>query len=227
VCSSDLDPDALERAVGLVGASFAAGTDLLIVNKFGKHVADGRGFREVIAEAVAADVPVLVGLNPLNRPAFLAFTGEDVTQLSPNYDALAGWVEQKVERLGALREEIGSGGLAVIGDGVNDAPALATADVGLAMGGVGADAALETADVVILNDDLALVPWSLALARRVRVVMFDNLLFAIAVIAVLAVGTAIGWVPMGAGVVGHEGSTIIVVANSLRLLAHARPAPLV
>lgn len=94
-----LDPDALERAVGLVGASFAAGADLLIVNKFGKHEADGRGFREVIAEAVAADVPVLVGLNPLNRPAFLAFTGEGATQLPPSYDALAGWLEQKVGRL--------------------------------------------------------------------------------------------------------------------------------
>lgn len=132
--------------------------------------------------------------------------------------------EQKVEHLEALRPS--RGGLAVLGDGVNDAPALATADVGLAMGGVGADAALETADVVILNDDLALVPWSLLLARRARGIMLANLVFAIAVITLLAIGSVIGWVPMGAGVVGHEGSTIIVVANSLQLLAFDRPRPL-
>ncbi len=132
--------------------------------------------------------------------------------------------EDKVKLLESLRPE--HGGLAVLGDGVNDAPALATADVGLAMGGIGADAALETADVIVLNDDLALVPWSFEFAKRVRSVLFINLIFAIAVITVLAVGSIIGYVPMGAGVVGHEGSTILVVANSLRLLAYAKPQPL-
>ena len=135
--------------------------------------------------------------------------------------------EQKVDRLREIRDEMHASGrhtgLAVIGDGVNDAPALATADVGLAMGGVGADATMETADVVILNDDLLVAPWGFRLARRVRVVMFVNLWFALLVIASLAVFAVLGWIPMGVGVIGHEGSTLLVVANSLQLLAVRGP----
>ncbi len=132
--------------------------------------------------------------------------------------------EQKVEWIRKLRESSARHGrLAVIGDGVNDAPALATADIGLAMGGIGADAALETADVVILHDDLRVAPWSIRLARRIRFVMYQNLIFALLVITTLAVFALIGWIPMGVGVIGHEGSTLIVVANSLRILAYAGP----
>ena len=136
--------------------------------------------------------------------------------------------EEKVERIHSIKAEMDSRGrLAVIGDGVNDAPMLATADIGLAMGGVGADAALETADVVILNDDLRVVPWALKLARLVRRVMRQNLVFAMAVIAGLAVLAVLGLIPMGVGVIGHEGSTLIVVANSMRLLLTPSPMDLI
>jgi Cd2+/Zn2+-exporting ATPase len=91
------------------------------------------------------------------------------------------------------------------------------------MGGIGADAALETADVVLLHDDLNRIAWSFGLARRVRRVMVANLVFAIGVIATLAIFTVLGKVPMPIGVIGHEGSTLLVVANSLRLLAHREP----
>lgn len=87
-----LDPAALETAVGLVAANLSAGADLLIVNKFGKHEAEGRGFRDVIAAAVAMDIPVLVGLNALNQPAFEIFAEGLAIQLPPEPVALMAWV---------------------------------------------------------------------------------------------------------------------------------------
>ncbi|WP_206456096.1 DUF2478 domain-containing protein [Aurantimonas marina] len=87
-----LDPAALEAAVALVGPRLAAGADLLILNKFGKHEADGHGFRDLIAEALAADVPVLTGINGLNRPAFEAFTDGMAEVLPADPSALLAWV---------------------------------------------------------------------------------------------------------------------------------------
>lgn len=89
-----LDPAALETAVGLVKVSLSSGADLLIVNKFGKHEAEGRGFRDVIAEAVAMEIPVLVGLNTLNRPAFETFAESLATRLPPEPAALMAWVNE-------------------------------------------------------------------------------------------------------------------------------------
>ncbi|WP_397544527.1 DUF2478 domain-containing protein [Roseovarius salis] len=86
-----LDPEALERAVGLVSARLSEGADMLIVNKFGKQEAEGRGFRNVIAEALAQDVPVLVGLNGANRAAFQSFAAGLATDLPPRADALESW----------------------------------------------------------------------------------------------------------------------------------------
>ena len=86
-----LDPAALETAVGLVAAGLTAGADLLIVNKFGKHEAEGRGFRPVIAEALAMGIPVLVGLNGLNRPEFERFADGLASPLPPDPAALLDW----------------------------------------------------------------------------------------------------------------------------------------
>lgn len=132
--------------------------------------------------------------------------------------------EQKVERLRELKSMPGAGGLALVGDGINDAPALALADVGLAMGGIGAGAALEAADVIVLHDDLDRIPWAFALAHRVRKVMIMNLTIAVGVIVVLASLALLGKVPLGAGVVGHEGSTLVVVGLSLTVLWFRGPA---
>ena len=91
-----LDPAALESAVGLVSASLARGADVLIINKFGKHEVQGRGFREVIAAALATNNPVVVGLNALNSPDFEEFSGGLAVRLPPIGAAIEEWVSENV-----------------------------------------------------------------------------------------------------------------------------------
>jgi Cd2+/Zn2+-exporting ATPase len=179
-----------------------------------------------IADRPRADVvEAMRALRKAGVRHLVMLTGDD----RKTADAVAGVVgvdevhaelfpEDKTRVLEELRRRHGP--VAMIGDGVNDAPALASADVGIALGAAGTDVALETADVVVMGEDLGGLAHAVELSRRARSVVRQNLVFSVAVMLVLVVLALGGWIGLTTGVIGHEGSTVVVVFNGLRLLRH-------
>jgi Cd2+/Zn2+-exporting ATPase len=197
----------------------AAGRTAVVVAASGR-VLGVIGLADVVRPEAAEAVAALRRLG-VSRVALV--TGDHERAAGAVAEALAiADVEARLQpedKVAVLRRLRAAGGpVAMVGDGVNDAPALAAADVGIAMGRGGTDAALETADVVLMRDDLGRLVYALALARRARAVVVQNLAFAGAVIAALVVATLAAGLRLSVGVIGHETSTVIVVANGLRLL---------
>ena len=169
---------------------------------------------------------VIADLRALGVARMIMLTGDnqkvaDAIAMKVGLDEARGALmpEDKVAFIRKLRAE--NGAVAMIGDGVNDAPALAEATVGVAMGAAGSDVALETADVALMADDLRHLPFALGLSRRTSAIIKQNLWASLGVVALLIPATLFG-LNIGAAIIVHEGSTLVVVANALRLLAYRR-----
>ncbi|MGH7731785.1 MAG: heavy metal translocating P-type ATPase, partial [Candidatus Eiseniibacteriota bacterium] len=216
--------EALERVAGFRRDARTA----MLVRREGKWgvIAAADEVRPAAAECVA-------GLKALGVRTTVLLSGDSVptveaiarrTGVDEHHGALLP--EDKVYVIGRLEQAHGA--VAMVGDGVNDAPALARATVGIAMGGIGSDAAMESADVVLMGDDLTALPYAVRLAQRARRVVIQNVTIASGVMLILVAlvfagaHTPFGALKLPAAVSGHEGSTVVVILNGLRLLRGRR-----
>ncbi|MBX9578812.1 MAG: cadmium-translocating P-type ATPase [Gemmataceae bacterium] len=174
--------------------------------------------RQAVADLRAAGIEHIVMLTGDNRGTAAAVARQ--TGVDEVYAELLP--ADKVTKVEALVGKYGA--VAMIGDGVNDAPAMGRATVGLAMGAIGTDAAIETADIALMADDLAKLPWLVRHSRRALGIIRQNIAFAIAVKAVFVVLTLAGYSSMWAAVAADSGATLLVVANALRLLGGRQAA---
>ena len=211
-----------DKIVQLVRGFENAGKTTMIVNQNGRFLgvlalADTprEGARETLQKLLDLGIEKLVMLTGDNA-AVAKQIGAEVGVTDIRADLLP---EQKLEAIKTLQQKYGE--IAMAGDGVNDAPALATATVGIAMGGAGTAVALETADVALMADDLSKLPFVVGLSRASRNNIRQNLIISLGIIALLILSSVLGIVQLSGAVILHEGSTLIVVLNALRLLRYS------
>lgn len=175
--------------------------------------ADAPAMIDQLHQAGVSKVVMLTGDTHLVAKAIGQATGIDEIQASL-------LPEDKLDAVVELQRQGHT--VAMVGDGVNDAPALATADIGVAMGAAGSAVAIETADIALMGDNLLKLPQAISLAKRTNRVMKQNIVIALATVVVLLVGVFAGNVTMALGMLVHEGSVLIVILNAMRLLRNRR-----
>ncbi|WP_434969282.1 heavy metal translocating P-type ATPase [Microbacterium sp. bgisy207] len=207
--------DAYERARD-------SGQTLMIVRRAGRFL----GLVGVMDASRAESAQVLQALRGANVGQLVMISGDnqrvaDAVGREVGVDTAVGELlpEDKVAQITRLAGTHRP--IAMVGDGVNDAPAMARADIGIAMGAAGSTVALETCDIALMSDDLGRVPFAVRLSRATSRIIRQNLIASLAIVALLVIATFIG-LNIGAVVLIHEGSTLIVVANALRLLNFER-----
>ncbi|WP_225728014.1 MULTISPECIES: heavy metal translocating P-type ATPase [unclassified Nocardia] len=220
----ELDPDGLPPAIVFaMDELHERGRTTMIVRSGGGYL----GVVGVMDVPRAEAAPVVAMLRSLGVAEVVLISGDnqrvaDAVARDMGLDAAHGGLlpEDKVTKIGEIG---GRTGAAMVGDGVNDAPAMVHASVGIAMGASGSAVALETADVALMVDDIGRLPFAVALSRRTARVIRQNLAFSLLIVAALVPATLLG-LPIGPAVFIHEGSTLLVVANALRLLRFRRGA---
>jgi Zn2+/Cd2+-exporting ATPase len=169
--------------------------------------------REIVAQLRNAGIAHVVMLTGDNRK-----TAEAIArQVGINEVHAELLPEDKVKKIQDLVARFGS--VAMVGDGVNDAPALARASLGIAMGAIGSDAAIETADIALMTDDISRLPWLVRHSKRTLAVIHQNIAFSLGLKLVFVVMTFAGLASLWAAIAADTGASLIVVANSLRLLS--------
>jgi Cd2+/Zn2+-exporting ATPase len=216
---------------GTVGAAEAAGAAEVAGTVVHVAVDGAYAGSLVIADSLKQDAAAAVaGLKALGVRKSVILTGDskanaEEAAVETGVDEVYAELlpEQKVERLEAIKRDVpGKGRVVFVGDGINDAPVLAVSDVGVAMGGVGSDAAIEAADVVIMTDEPSKLITAIRIAKKTRVIVTQNVVFALGVKAVILLLGALGIANLWAAVFGDVGVAIIAILNAMRTMRKPR-----
>lgn len=195
----------------------SSGTSIIYVSK-NYHLAAIYGIADTLKESTASVISRLKALHikPMMLTGDQLTSAKHIAKLANIDDVVANCLpDDKVKTI--VSEQDKKEVVAMVGDGINDAPALAIANVSFAMGG-GSDMAMENADVILIKNDLEQLPFAIALSKKLKTIVTQNIIFSLGVIIILILSNLLQWINLPFGVVAHEGSTILVILNSLRLL---------